>query len=91
VIPPGPAFVAGPFAALDLEHVYNGQVACPAKRRKVGNDSECAARRHETGVVAGGLSRFTALVCPPPVADDPSIGYGHHMCVVEFVLAAEFR
>jgi hypothetical protein len=83
--------VAGTLAALDLVHVYNSQVACSAECRKIGNDGKCTARRHETGVVAGGLSRFTALVRPPTVADDPSVCYGHHVCLIEPVLAAEFR
>ena len=91
MLSPGPAFVAGPFAAFDFVHMRNAQLACPAECRKIGDQCERAAWRHETGVLPAGFSSFATQVCPSPVADNSSVGYGHHVSFIEPVLAAEFR
>jgi hypothetical protein len=90
VFSPRPAFVTGPYSALDLMHVHRGQATCSAECREVGDESERATWSHEASVFAGGLPVFAAQVRPTPVADDSAVGYGYHVRVIEPARAAEF-
>jgi hypothetical protein len=90
VISPGPAFVAGPFAAFYLMHMHNAQAACLTERGQVSNDCERTAGGHESSVFASRVPLPPAQVRPATVADDSAVGYGYHVRVIEPARAAEF-
>ena len=90
MISPGPAFVAGPFAALDLVHMHNAQAACLTERRQVCDDCERTAGSHESGVFASRVPLPPVQVRPATVADDSAVGYSYHVWSTKGVLAAEF-
>ena len=89
MISPGPAFVAGPFAAFYLMHMHNAQAACLTERGQVSNDCERTAGCHESSVFASRVSLPPAQVRPATVADDSAVGHGYHVRVIEPARAAE--